>query len=76
MMTNWKDAEDAYAAAMNSAGSAEKENQSFLNSIAGKQAQFKSAFESLSNDVINSDLVKFGVDMGTMMVKGLTALSI
>lgn len=71
MMTNWKDAEDAYAAAMNSAGSAEKENQSFLNSIAGKQAQFKSAFESLSNDVINSDLVKFGVDMGTMMVKGL-----
>ena len=70
-MTNWKDAEDAYAAAMNSAGSAEKENQSFLNSIAGKQAQFKSAFESLSNDVINSDLVKFGVDMGTMMVKGL-----
>lgn len=71
MMTNWKDAEDAYAAAVNSAGSAEKENQSFLNSIAGKQAQFKSAFESLSNDVINSDLVKFGVDMGTMMVKGL-----
>ena len=70
-MTNWKDAEDAYAAAMNSAGSAEKENQSFLNSIAGKQAQFKSAFESLSNDVINSDLVKFGVDMGTMMVNGL-----
>ena len=71
MMTNWKDAEDAYAAAMNSAGSAEKENRAYLNSIAGKQAQFKSAFESLSNDFLNSDMVKFGIDAGRHLVQGI-----
>lgn len=70
-MTNWKDAEDAYAAAMNSAGSAEKENQAYLNSIAGKQAQFKSAFESLSNDFLKSDMVKFGIDAGRNIVQGI-----
>ena len=71
MMTNWKDAEDAYAAALNSAGSAEKENQAYLNSIAGKQAQFKSAFESLSNDFLKSDMVKFGIDAGRHFVQGV-----
>lgn len=71
MMTNWKDAQDAYAAALNSAGSAEKENQSYLKSIAGKQAQFKSAFETLSNDFLGSDMVKFGVDAGRGIVQGV-----
>lgn len=71
MMMNWEDAEEAYKEAMNSAGSAVKENEAFLNSIEGRKQLFKSAFESLSNNLLNGDLVKTGISAGTQIVKGL-----
>jgi hypothetical protein len=71
MMMNWEDAENAYKEAMNSAGSAVKENEAFLNSIEGRKQLFKSAFESLSNNLLNGDLVKTGISAGTQIVKGL-----
>lgn len=71
MMMNWEDAENAYKEAMNSAGSAVKENEAFLDSIEGRKRVFKSAFESLSNNLLNGDLVKTGITAGTQIVKGL-----
>lgn len=71
MMMNWEDAEKAYQEATNSAGSAVKENEAFLDSIEGRKRVFKSAFESLSNDLLNGDLVKTGISAGTQIVKGL-----
>ena len=71
MMMNWEDAENAYKEAMNSAGSAVKENEAFLDSIEGRKRVFKSAFESLSNNLLNGDLVKTGISAGTQIVKGL-----
>ena len=71
MMMNWEDAEKAYKEATNSAGSAVKENEAFLDSIEGRKRVFKSAFESLSNDLLNGDLVKTGISAGTQIVKGL-----
>lgn len=68
---NWKDAENAYKEAMNSAGSAVKENEAFLDSIEGRKRVFKSAFESLSNNLLNGDLVKTGITAGTQIVKGI-----
>ena len=68
---NWEDAENAYKEAMNSAGSAVKENEAFLDSIEGRKRVFKSAFESLSNNLLNGDLVKTGITAGTQIVKGL-----
>ena len=68
---NWEDAEKAYQEATNSAGSAVKENEAFLDSIGGRKRVFKSAFESLSNDLLNGDLVKTGITAGTQIVKGL-----
>lgn len=68
---NWKDAEEAYQEATNSAGSAVKENEAFLDSIEGRKRLFKSAFESLSNDLLSGDLVKTGISAGTQIVKGL-----
>ena len=70
-MMNWEDAEKAYQEATNSAGSAVKENEAFLDSIEGRKRVFKSAFESLSNDLLNGDLVKTGISAGTQIVKGL-----
>ena len=71
MMMNWKDAEEAYKEATNSAGSAVKENEAFLDSIEGRKRLFKSAFESLSNNLLSGDLVKTGITAGTQIVKGL-----
>ena len=71
MMMNWEDAEKAYQEATNSAGSAVKENEAFLDSIEGRKRVFKSAFESLSNNLLNGDLVKTGITAGTQIVKGL-----
>lgn len=71
MMMNWEDAENAYKEATNSAGSAVKENEAFLDSIEGRKRVFKSAFESLSNDLLSGDLVKTGISAGTQIVKGL-----
>ena len=74
MMMNWEDAENAYKEAMNSAGSAVKENEAFLDSIEGRKRVFKSAFESLSNNLLNGDLVKTGISAGTQIVKGLDSV--
>lgn len=71
---NWEDAENAYKEAMNSAGSAVKENEAFLDSIEGRKRVFKSAFESLSNNLLNGDLVKTGITAGTQIVKGLDSV--
>lgn len=70
-MLNWEDAEKAYQEATNSAGSAVKENEAFLDSIEGRKRVFKSAFESFSNDLLNGDLIKTGISAGTQIVKGL-----
>ena len=71
MMLNWEDAEKAYQEATNSAGSAVKENEAFLNSIEGRKRVFKSAFESFSNDLLDGNLIKTGISAGTQIVKGL-----
>lgn len=65
MLDNWKDAQDAAKTAAESAGSATKENETYLNSINGKISQFTAAFEKLSKDVLDSDLVKFFIEAAT-----------
>ena len=65
MLDNWKDAQDAAKTATESAGSATKENETYLNSINGKISQFTAAFEKLSNDVLDSDLIKFFIELAT-----------
>lgn len=57
--------EKAYEAAKNSAGSAQKEFDSWSQSIEAHINTFKASFESLSNTVINSDLIKSLIDSGT-----------
>ena len=50
---------------MNSAGSALKENETYLDSINGKVAQFMATFEEISTSIINSEFVKGVVDSGS-----------
>ena len=56
---------------MNSTGSAVRENERYMQGLEAKVSQFKSAWEALSNSVVNSELVKFIIDLGTGALKAL-----
>lgn len=64
----------AYQTALNSAGSAQKEQERWLNSIEAKQQQFAASFQELSTTVINSDFAKGLLDSGTNLLELLTQL--
>lgn len=74
LLTNWEDAAAAMEAAMNSAGSATEENEKFLDSIQGKLNELQAAFETMARKLIDSDLVKFVVDLGTKAMDFLSWL--
>lgn len=69
ILSNWKTAVDATATALDSQGSAMKENSKYLDSIQGRMANFNSAFEQLSQSFISSDFIKGVVDFGTAILK-------
>lgn len=74
LMQNWKGVEDAVESAKNSLGSADEENKKYINSIQGKLENLESATQKLSKTLIDSDLVKFFVDLGTTGVKAIDGL--
>lgn len=69
ILSNFQTALEATETAYNSTGSAMEENNKVLESIKGKVSNFQSAFEQLSTTVVNSDLIKFIVDLGTALLK-------
>ena len=75
LIQNFDEAEAAAKSAMDSFGSAAIENEKYLDSIAGKIAQYKAQFETFSANVVGSEVVKGVVDLGTALLKVLNALS-
>ena len=69
LMNGFNTALDANKVALNSAGSAVQENEKYMNSLTAKVSQFKSAWEAFSNSVVNSDLVKGIINLGTGVLK-------
>lgn len=65
LLNDFSTAEKVIEKTANSTGSALEENEKYLDSINGRTALFKSAFEDLSQTVVNSDLVKRLIDAGT-----------
>lgn len=68
MLENFTIAENSLKDAANSANSAIKENKKYLDSIQGKLDQLSSSFQKFSQDLLDSDLVKFVVELGTTVV--------
>lgn len=75
ILNNFKVAEDSLKSAVNSFGSATEENERYLDSIAGKTAQLQAAFEQLSNTLLNSDVIKFFLDLGIGATDAANALA-
>lgn len=61
----------AYDATLNAEGSAQQEQDRWMQSLEAKTQQFEASFQSLSNTVINSDLVKGLIDFGTNVISVL-----
>lgn len=61
--------EKAYESAQNASGSAEKENERYLDSIQGRITLFQSAMQNFWTKLISADVVKRIVDLGTTLVK-------
>lgn len=74
VITNFSVAEEALATSTNSAGSALKENEKYLDSIAGHANKTKIAFEDLSQNFIESDFIKAGADSLTVILNGLNEI--
>lgn len=75
LIQNFSIAETTLATSLNAAGSATKENEKYLESIQGKLTQLKSSFESLSDSVMNSDVIKFGIERITDFVDAIDWLT-
>lgn len=74
MIQNIDDLTGAYEAAGNAAGVAETANNIYLDSITGKLGQLQAASQVLSNDLLDSGLVKGAVDTGTTFLNLIDSL--
>lgn len=74
MMENFDVARKAASTSANSEGSAEKENEKFLQSMEGKITKLKASLEQLSSTAINSDFLKGFIDGGSSAVEIITKL--
>lgn len=70
LLNNFSVAEDAMKQALNSSGSAMRENQTYMDSLQAKLNQLDSAFQKFSMDLMKSDIPKFFVDLATVFVDG------
>lgn len=66
--------ENAYTTSINSAGSATKEYETYLDSIEGKLNSLRANYEVLSEDILNSDLIKDGLDIANDFVETIDKL--
>ena len=76
LLTNMEDLEGAYESAMEAQGSAEAENEKYLNSIQGKIDQFTNSLQTMWSNWLSSGVIKFVVDLGTALVKLADALGL
>lgn len=69
IIKNFDTVEKVIETSSNSAGSALKENETYLDSIQGKIDQFKNSLQTMWMNFINAKAVKFIVDLGTGLIK-------
>ena len=74
LIQNFDTVEKVIETSANSSGSALKENEKYLDSIQGKIDQFTNAVQTLWSNVLDSDVVKFFVNLATKIVKAVDAL--
>jgi chromosome segregation ATPase len=74
ILDNWDMVKTSVQSATDSVGSADKENKKYLDSISGRLEAFSSSFQQLSQEIVNSDLLKSVVNLGTGLLSSLTKI--
>lgn len=74
MLQNWDEVERALTAANDAAGTAREENDIYMDSIQGKIDSLKASWQALSNTVVDSNILKSGLDLVNGIVDGLDAV--
>lgn len=69
LLNDFSTAEAVIQKTSNAAGSAIEENEKYLESINGRVSKLKASFETLSTSIINSDMIKWAVDGGNLIVE-------
>lgn len=69
LIQNFDTVESVIETSANSAGSALKENERYLDSIQGKVDQFTNATQAMWSNALDSDMVKGIVSLGTAIIK-------
>jgi hypothetical protein len=69
ILNNMKDLEGAYESALNAEGSAMRENEAYLDSIQGRIDLFSNALQTFWMNLLNTDVIKGVVDVGTALLK-------
>lgn len=74
MLSNWNDALESHEFALNSAGSAEREFQNYMEGFEYKIGQLKNALEEFWVTLMNDGAFKGFIDFLTSVVEGLTSI--
>ena len=76
ILQNTEILEGAYNDALDSAGSAENELNTYLDSIQGRIDLFTNSLQTMWMNFINSDAIKFIVDLGSAVLKLVDAMGV
>ena len=74
LMSEWGEAESVMSSMGESTGALQKAQETYIDSIQGRLSQFKAVFQDLSATVVNSSLVKGGLQLGTGLLSLLNTL--
>ena len=69
ILQNPETLKDAFESASDATGSAMTENEKYLDSIQGRLDLFTNAVQTMWNDTLNSDFLKFIINAGTALIK-------
>ena len=72
LMSNWDIAESALQSSINSQGSAERELVNRQKGLGYSLEKFNAQFQDFSNTVLDSSVLKTGVDIGTGLLSVVT----
>lgn len=76
LITNFQTVEDVIETSSNASGSALAENEKYLNSIQGRIDLFTNSLQTMWMNFIDSDAIKFIVDLGSAVLKFVDALGL
>lgn len=74
IMNNWGDAQRVVDGVSSSVGSLQEANEIYLDSIEGKSKQLSAAWEEFSTTLLDSGIVKFFIDLLSVIAKVLNAI--